>query len=83
MSRSIRNPFLKLPVTEGNDVEKILIHADHILQIEESDPLSCTVTLTNGESHEVELSLEDFSRMLNQVYGHEVTSPAILEDRFQ
>jgi hypothetical protein len=80
MTRSVRNPFLRLPVTDENDVEQILVHADHIVQIEESDPTSCELYLSNGEVHQVELGIEELSTMLNQVYGHELTTAAMLED---
>ncbi len=72
MSSQTRNPFLRLPVTLGNDVVNHLIHADHILQITAEDALSSTVELVNGKQYMVELNLKAVEHMLNQAYGHEL-----------
>lgn len=82
MSRSVRNPFLRLPVTDENDVEQILVHADHIVQVEENDSISCTLYMSNGETHLVELGLDDIGRMMNHAFGHDLTTVGVLEDHF-
>ena len=77
MSRSIRNPFLRLPVTVGNEVIHHLIHADHILQITAEDELSSMLELVNGKQYQVELNLRAVEHMLNQAYGHELAKPPL------
>ena len=75
MSRTNRNPFLRLPVTEESDVVYHLIHADHILQVTALDTLSCQIELVNGKEYQVELNLKAMEHLLNQAYGHELARP--------
>ncbi len=77
MRHSSRNPFLRLPVTLGNDVIHHLIHADHILQITAEDELSCSVELVNGKEYQIELNLKTMEHLLNQAYGHELAKPPL------
>ncbi|WP_028303429.1 hypothetical protein [Oceanospirillum maris] len=76
MSRQSRNPFLRLPVCEGNDVIQRLIHADHILEISENDERSCNIELVNGKIYLVEFDLKTMELLLNQAFGHELARPS-------
>jgi len=75
MNRQNRNPFLRLPMSEGNDVAHKLIHADHLLQVSENDSLSCNIELVNGKTYLVELNIKAMEHLLNQAYGHELARP--------
>lgn len=77
MSRLSRNPFLRLPVSEGNEVFHRLIHADHIIEITENDTLSCSIELVNGKSYLIELNIKAMGHLLNQAYGHELARPPL------
>lgn len=77
MSSQSRNPFLRLPVSVGNEVYQHLIHADQIVQITEHDELSTDIELVNGKQYLVELTMSQLEQMLNQAYGHELTRPSL------
>lgn len=79
MNSQTRNPFLSLPVTDGNDLETILINAEHIIRIEEAETLSCTLYLNNGDTHHIKLSMREVTLMLDNIYGQPVTTPACID----